>query len=222
MILARPGSITLPLPMSVCTETLNVPYTPSPVDRTVMSAEEWSRLRRGLTPPSAVQRVTHMTSIHVDATKTRMRANAQRDGRPAEHRWRPLFNAAKFGWCPVLDCHAVTLPRRESCWNWLGCSKLPDRSQPLVDRSSLYCGDIWRTYCCLISSFPTVDTCLSCEDIAWQICKMVRRWQIFGDFLHPAFSASRVQYVSDLHPKFALRPHHVWKYGRYPVSDRWG
>ena len=26
-----------------------------------------------------------------------MRANAQRDGRPAEHRCRPLFNAAKFG-----------------------------------------------------------------------------------------------------------------------------
>jgi len=30
---------------------------------------------------------------------------------------------------------------------------------------------------------------------------------IFGDFLHPAFSESRVQHVSDLHPKFALRPH---------------
>jgi len=28
---------------------------------------------------------------------TRMWANAQRDGRPAEHRWHPLFNAAKFG-----------------------------------------------------------------------------------------------------------------------------
>jgi len=28
---------------------------------------------------------------------TRMWANAQLDGRPAEHRWRPLFNAAKFG-----------------------------------------------------------------------------------------------------------------------------
>ena len=26
-----------------------------------------------------------------------MWANAQRDGRPAENRWRPLFNAAKFG-----------------------------------------------------------------------------------------------------------------------------
>jgi len=27
---------------------------------------------------------------------TRMWANAQRDGRPAEYRWSPLFNAAKF------------------------------------------------------------------------------------------------------------------------------
>jgi len=34
------------------------------------------------------------------ASRTRileMWANAQPDGRPAEHRWRPLFNAAKFG-----------------------------------------------------------------------------------------------------------------------------
>jgi len=36
-------------------------------------------------------------------TQTRMWANAQTDGRPAEHRWRPLFNAAKFGWRPLLD-----------------------------------------------------------------------------------------------------------------------
>ena len=26
-----------------------------------------------------------------------MWANAQRDGRPAENRWHPLFNATKFG-----------------------------------------------------------------------------------------------------------------------------
>jgi len=32
---------------------------------------------------------------------------------------------------------------------------------------------------------------------------------IFGDFLRPVFAASRVQQVSDLHSKFALRPHHV-------------
>jgi len=28
-----------------------------------------------------------------------------------------------------------------------------------------------------------------------------------------------VQHVSDLHLKFALRPHHVWKYGRHPICD---
>jgi len=33
----------------------------------------------------------------VKTQTTRMWANAQRDGRPVEHRWRPLFNAAKFG-----------------------------------------------------------------------------------------------------------------------------
>jgi len=26
-----------------------------------------------------------------------------------------------------------------------------------------------------------------------------------------------MQQVSDLHLKFALRPHHVWKYGRQPI-----
>ena len=42
-----------------------------------------------------------------------MWANAQPDGRPAEYRWRPLFNAAKFGWHPLSDIAAVTKPRRE-------------------------------------------------------------------------------------------------------------
>jgi len=43
----------------------------------------------------------------------------------------------------------------------------------------------------------------------------------FWQFLGPAFSASRVQHVSDLHLKFALRAHHVWKYGRHPICDGW-
>jgi len=30
-----------------------------------------------------------------------------------------------------------------------------------------------------------------------------------------------MQHISDMHSKFALRPHHVWKYGRHPMSDRW-
>jgi len=50
---------------------------------------------------------------------------------------------------------------------------------------------------------------------------MVPKCRIFGGFLGPAVPASRVQHVSDLHSKFALRPHHVWKYGRCPMSDGW-
>jgi len=37
------------------------------------------------------------TKDTVIQNKLEMWANAQRDGRPAEYRWRPLFNAAKFG-----------------------------------------------------------------------------------------------------------------------------
>jgi len=107
-------------------------------------------------------------------------------------------------------------------WNLQGCLKLANGSHPLVGQSSPYCGDIWRTYCCLTSFFfLIVDTCLSCEDIARQSCAMVPKCRIFGGFLGPAFPASRVQHVSDLHPKFTLRPHHVWKYGRHPISYRW-
>ena len=43
----------------------------------------------------------------------------------------------------------------------------------------------------------------------------------FWRFFESCISASRVQHVWDLYPKFALRPHHVWKYGRHPISDRW-
>jgi len=44
-------------------------------------------------------------------------------------------------------------------------------------------------------------------------------WCPDGDFLRPVFSANRVQHISDLHPKFALGPHHVWKYGIHPICD---
>jgi len=150
-----------------------------------------------------------------------MWANAQRDGRPAKRRWRRLFNAAKFGWCPLLECRAVTLPRRESSWNLMGCPKLTKRSQPLVGRSWPYCKDMRGRYCCLTSFFPIVDKFLSCEDIDRQSCAMVRRWRFFASFLLALFPASRVEHISDLHSKFALGPHHVWKYGRHTVCGRW-
>jgi len=143
-----------------------------------------------------------------------MWASAQRDGSPAEYRWRLLLNATKFGWHPILDCRTVTLPRRKTRWNYLGCPKLTKRSQPLVGKFTILWGHV-EEILLLNKCFPIVDTCLSCEDVARQSCAMVR------DFLHPVFSAICVQHVSDLHPKFALRPHHEWKYGRHPICDGW-
>jgi len=113
--------------------------------------------------------------------------NAQRDGRPAEYRWRPLFNAAKFGWRPLLQCLAVTLPRRETRLNLQECSKLVNRSQPLVGRSSPYCKDMWRRYCCLTRFFPTDDKCLSCEDIIARQSYASAQMSNFGHFRVPHF-----------------------------------
>jgi len=146
-----------------------------------------------------------------------MWANAQCDGHTAEYRWRSLFNAAKFGWRPLLECGAVTLPRRKTHWNFQRCPKLANRSQLLVGRSSPYYEDMWRRYRCLTSFFR-----LSIHALAAKIQPdKVVRWCQNGDFLRPVFSASCVLHISDMHSKFALRPHHVWRYGRHPISGRW-
>jgi len=84
-------------------------------------------------------------------------------------------HCAKFGWLLLSDVAAVTKPRCKSRWNYLGCPKLTKQYQPLVGRSSPYCKDIWGRYWCLTSIFPIVNTCLSCEDIAWQSFAMVPR-----------------------------------------------
>ena len=68
--------------------------------------------------------------------------------------------------------------------------------------------------------FPIVDMCLGCEDIAQQSCAMVPRWRFLATFLGPAFSAIRMPHISDLHSKFARRPHHVWKCGIHPMCGR--
>ena len=119
---------------------------------------------------------------------------------------------------PQFGC-AVTLPRSETRWNLLGCPKLTKWSQPLVGRSSPYCKDMWGRYCCLTTFSPIVDTCLNCGDIARQSCAMVRRWQFF--YVIFASCILREHHISDLHSNFALRPHHLWKYGRHPISDCW-
>ena len=81
------------------------------------------------------------------------------------------------------------------------------------------CGHVEDTL--LLNKFFRLLISASCEDIARQNCLKVAKWRFWATFLGPAFPASRVQEVSDLHLKFALRPHHVWKYGRHPIGDGW-
>jgi len=59
-------------------------------------------------PPGHRQACT----ITAEQGKLEMWASAQRDGRPADYRWRPLFNAVWL--TPTIECRPVTLPRRET------------------------------------------------------------------------------------------------------------
>jgi len=69
-----------------------------------------------------------------------------------------------------------------------------------------------------LATFSIVDAYLNCEDIARLSSAIVRTAQtaIFASCI----SASRMQRISDLRFKFALRPHHVWKYDIHIISDR--
>jgi len=41
---------------------------------------------------------------------------------PSEYRWRPLFNAAKFGWCPLLKWGRTKI-RRHRGTDFIGCRR---------------------------------------------------------------------------------------------------
>ena len=59
-----------------------------------------------------------------------MWANAQRVGRPAEHRWSPLFNTAKFGRRPLL--HVVQFcSNAVKTQNQLKFAEVPQTLEPI-------------------------------------------------------------------------------------------
>ena len=129
----------------------------------------------------------------------------------------PSVQCRKVWLTPTSRCRTVMLPRREIRMKFVGvpqlvswsltslfstnmaisetkgCPKLPNRSQPLVGRSSPYCGVMRRTYCCLTSFFPIVDTGLSCEDMAQQSCVMVPRWRFFASCILQRATCSAFQ-----------------------------
>ena len=114
--------------------------------------------------------------------RARMWVNAQRDGRPAEHRWRPLFNAAKFGWRPLLD--AVQLRYQDAkpveiCR--VASNYRIDFSRYSGPTFTILCGHV-EDILLLNIFFRIVDACLICEDIPRQICAMVPRWRFLATF----------------------------------------
>ena len=149
-----------------------------------------------------------------------MWANARRDGCPAEYRWHPLFNAAVW----LTPTTRMPCSNAAKTRNLLKLSAVPQTNETISAASgpkfTILSGHV-EEILVLNKFFPIVDTCLSCEDIARQSCGMVPRWQFLVTFLGPAFAASRVQHLSDLHSKFALGPHHLSKYGRHPTCGRW-
>jgi len=119
-----------------------------------------------------------------------MCAKSERDGRSVEYRWGPLFKAAKCGWRPLLECHAVTLPRHETRWNSPG-------SPPLVGRRLPYCEDMWRRYCCLVSVFRLSIYAFSPTRFA-----MVLRWRFLAIFESCISSEPR---TAHFRPAFYIR-----------------
>ena len=116
---------------------------------------------------------------------------------------------AKFGWPPLNNVAPPTKPRCETPLNF---ARVPQTPEPISAASGpkfTILWDMWRRYCCLTSFFSGLSIHALVAKI--QPDKVVQ-WCPGSDFLcflHPVFPASRMQHISDLHSKFALRPHHV-------------
>jgi len=132
-----------------------------------------------------------------------MWANAQRDGRPAEYRWRPLLNAA----VSLTPTTRVPCSNAAKMRNPLKLAGVPQTNETISAASGPKFTILWghvEEILLLNNFFPIVDMYRSCEDIGRQSCAMVSRWRFLATFLRPVFAASRQQHISDLHSKFAL------------------
>ena len=80
-------------------------------------------------------------------------------------------NIVQFGWPPVSDVAAVTKVRVKTRkpLKFAGCPKLPNRSQPLVGRSSPYCGGIGLLL--FNKFFPDCPSC-SCSCHFFSLCQL--------------------------------------------------
>ena len=108
-------------------------------------------------------------------------ANAQRDGRPAEYRWRPLFNAAVW----LTPTTRVPCSNAAKMRNPLKLPGVPQTNETISAASGPKFTILWghvEEILLLNKFFFRLSMCLSCEDIARQSCGMVHaQMAIFGD-----------------------------------------
>jgi len=128
-------------------------------------------------------------------------------------------------WLTSLECRArVPCSNAAKTRNPLKFAGVPQTGKPISAASgpkfTILSGHVEEVL--LLNSFYRLSMCTLVAKI---YPDKVVRWCPDGDFLaiflRLVFSPSRVQHVSDLCPKFAPRPHHVWKYGRHPICDGW-
>ena len=103
-----------------------------------------------------------------------MWANAQCDGRSAEYRWRPLFNAAVW----LTPTTRVPCSNAAKTRNPLKLPEVPQTNETISAANGPKFTILWGhvgEILLLNKFFPIVDTCCSCEDIARQSYAMVRR-----------------------------------------------
>jgi len=107
--------------------------------------------------------------------------NAKRDGRPAEYKWRPLFNAASKVWLtPTTRVPCSNAAKTRNPFKFAG---LPQTHQQISAASgpkfAILPGRV-EDVLLFNKLFPIVDTFLSSEDIARQSCAMVPKWRFFA------------------------------------------
>ena len=107
----------------------------------------------------------------------------------------------------------ITKPKRETGWHLLGCPKPANRSQPVVGRSLPYL------------SGPLEEILLFSNFSRLSIHALLRRYsptKLCDGAQMAIFCVIFASCIfSDTRSKLALRPHHVFKYGRHPLWDRW-
>jgi len=110
-----------------------------------------------------------------------MWANAQRDGRPAKYRWRPLLNAEVW----LTPTTRVPYSNAAKTRNPLKSAGVPQTNETISATSGPEFTILWghvEEILLLNKFFPIVTLYHSCEDIARQSSAMVNRWWFLATF----------------------------------------